>query len=58
MGSAHMAERRHYKNPVALPQNNIQYVLTAISTNGCIGTDTIDIKLYKIDPDMLVPSAF
>lgn len=46
------------KNPVALPQNNIQYVLTAMSANGCIGMDTIDIKLYKIDPDMLVPTAF
>lgn len=46
------------KNPVALPQNNIQYVLTATSANGCVGTDTIDIKLYKIDPDMYVPTAF
>ncbi len=46
------------KNPVALPQNNIQYVLTAISANGCINTDTIDIKLYKIAPDMYVPTAF
>ena len=46
------------KNPVALPQSSIQYVLTATSANGCIGTDTIDIKLYKIDPDMYVPTAF
>ena len=45
-------------NPVALPQSNIQYVLTAISQGGCIGTDTIDIKLFRIEPDMYVPTAF
>jgi len=45
-------------NPVSLPQNNIQYILTATSLAGCKGTDTIDIKLYKIDPDMYVPTAF
>lgn len=46
------------QNPVALPQDNIRYILTAISQGNCIGTDTIDIKLFKIEPDMLVPTAF
>jgi gliding motility-associated-like protein len=47
------------KNPVSLPQDNIQYVVTAISNPGnCIGTDTIDVKVFKIDPDMYVPTAF
>ncbi|HMK03569.1 MAG TPA: PKD domain-containing protein [Ferruginibacter sp.] len=45
-------------NPVSLPQKNIQYILTATSLAGCVGTDTIDIKLYKLDPDIYVPNAF
>ena len=45
-------------NPVALPQDNMRYVVTAISPGNCIGTDTIDIKLFKVDPDMFVPTAF
>lgn len=46
------------QNPVSLPQNDIEYILTATNIAGCIGTDTILIKLYKIDPDMYVPNAF
>ncbi len=46
-------------NPISLPQDNIQYVLTATSAiGGCTGTDTIRIKLFKVDPDMYVPTAF
>jgi len=47
------------QNPVALPQNNIQYIVTAISNPGnCIGRDTISVKVFKVDPDMYVPNAF
>ena len=46
------------QNPVSLPQSDIEYILTASNIAGCIGTDTILIKLYKIDPDMYVPTAF
>ncbi len=47
------------KSPVSLPQDNIKYVVTVISNPGnCIGTDTIDVKVFKIDPDMYVPTAF
>ncbi len=45
-------------NPVALPQNNILYTLTVTSGTGCVGTDSILVHLYKIDPDMYVPTAF
>jgi gliding motility-associated-like protein len=45
-------------NPVALPQDNIRYVVTAISPGNCIGTDTIDIRVFRVDPDMFVPTAF
>lgn len=46
------------KNPVALPQDDITYMLTATTTQGCIGTDFINVKLYKVDPDLYVPNAF
>jgi len=46
------------QRPVALPQTDIKYLLTATSPGGCIGTDTILVHLFKIDPDMYVPTAF
>lgn len=45
-------------NPVALPRDNIQYVVVATSPEGCKGQDTVNVKLYKVDPDMYVPTAF
>lgn len=45
-------------NPVALPQDDISYTVTATTTQGCVDTDIIHIKLYKMDPDLYVPSAF
>ena len=46
------------QNPVALPQDNIRYTVTATTAQGCIGTDFINVKLYKVDPDLYVPTAF
>ncbi|MBK6634037.1 MAG: gliding motility-associated C-terminal domain-containing protein [Chitinophagaceae bacterium] len=45
-------------NPVALPQDDISYTVTATTAQGCVDTDIINIKLYKMDPDLYVPSAF
>jgi gliding motility-associated-like protein len=44
--------------PVCLPKDNIQYIVTATSIAGCKGTDTIDVKLYRLKEDMYVPTAF
>jgi gliding motility-associated-like protein len=46
------------QTPVAMPQLDIKYLLTATSPGGCIGTDTILVHLFKLDPDMYVPTAF
>lgn len=46
------------QNPVSLPKDDIEYILTATNIAGCIGTDTIRIRLYDLDPDMYVPNAF
>ncbi len=46
-------------NPVSLPQDNITYVVTATSAVGnCVGTDTISLHLFKVVPDIYVPTAF
>jgi gliding motility-associated-like protein len=46
------------QNPVALPQDDIRYTVTATTLQGCTGTDFINVKLYKVDPDLYVPKAF
>lgn len=45
-------------NPVSLPQDDIEYILVATSAQGCIGTDSIFVHLYKVDEDIYVPNAF
>lgn len=45
-------------NPIALPQDNIQYVVRVSNSIGCFDTDTINVKLYKVKPDLYVPTAF
>ena len=45
-------------DPISLPQGNIQYILYGETKAGCKGNDTISIKVYNVDPDLYVPSAF
>jgi gliding motility-associated-like protein len=45
-------------NPISLPQDNIQYQLKVSDINGCFGLDTINVKLFKVTPDLYVPTAF
>ena len=45
-------------NPVALPQNNIEYIVKVSDNNGCFAFDSIRVKVYKIAADILVPTAF
>jgi len=45
-------------NPIALPQESIAYVVKVSNAQGCFDTDTINVRLFKTDPDLLVPTAF
>ncbi len=45
-------------NPVALPQNNIVYVVRVSNAAGCYDTDSILVKVFKLKPDLYVPNAF
>jgi gliding motility-associated-like protein len=35
-----------------------RYVLKASNDNGCYAIDTVDIRVFKTDPDIFVPTAF
>jgi gliding motility-associated-like protein len=45
-------------NPVAIPFDNITYYLTGRDDFGCEGFDSIRVRIYTVDPDMYVPTAF
>lgn len=45
-------------NPVATPPDSIQYILTGTDINGCVGTDSINVTVFTIEPSMYVPTAF
>ncbi len=45
-------------NPVSLPEDNIEYIVSVTGTAGCAGSDTILVKLFKVQPDLYVPTAF
>jgi gliding motility-associated-like protein len=44
--------------PIATPQETIEYVVKVSNDAGCFATDTILVKLFKVDPDLYVPTAF
>ncbi len=44
--------------PISLPQNNIKYTVTVSNAAGCSATDTINVKVFFLPPDLYVPSAF
>ena len=45
-------------NPISNPQDTIRYFLTGMDDNGCIGTDSIDVYVFRVEEDMYVPTAF
>ena len=46
------------QSPISLPQNNIRYTLTVSNSIGCTASDTINVKVFFLPPDLYVPSAF
>ena len=45
-------------SPVSLPQNNITYTVRVSDNTGCFASDTINVKVFFLPPDLYVPSAF
>ncbi len=46
------------QNPVASLSDNFSYILRAYTPEGCSAQDTINIKVFKTNPDIFVPNAF
>ena len=45
-------------NPIAQAQDNIDYVVKVSNAQGCFDLDTVRVRVFLIDPDLLVPTAF
>ena len=45
-------------SPVSNPRNNITYTVNVSNDKGCTATDTINVKVFFLPPDIYVPSAF
>ena len=45
-------------NPTSNTSENITYTLSASIAIGCTAVDSIRVKVYKVPPDIYVPSAF
>lgn len=45
------------KNPVAILDRNVVYIITARTAEGCVAQDDISIKVFQ-KPDIFVPTAF
>jgi gliding motility-associated-like protein len=45
-------------NPIALPRNDIEYVVRVSNNVGCFDTDSIRVHVFKLKADMYVPNAF
>lgn len=46
------------QGPIALLNNDQQYVVRAVTDGGCIAFDTIMVKVFKLKPGFYVPNAF
>ena len=45
-------------NPVAILQENITYYMRAYTVEGCFADDTVNVRVFKTQPDIFVPNAF
>ena len=51
-------ENPNYKNPVASPPGDIQYIVTASSADGCTASDSIRLLFRYEDTPIDIPNAF
>ena len=50
--------RTDIRNPIATLSDNMTYILRAYTPEDCEGYDTINILVFKTNPDIFVPNAF
>jgi hypothetical protein len=50
--------RNDVATPVALLDDNMTYIMRAYTPEGCHDFDTINVKVFKTNPDIFMPNAF
>ncbi len=45
-------------NPIALPQNDIEYMVKVSNAFGCFDYDSVHVKVFKVAAGIYVPTAF
>ncbi|NII29591.1 hypothetical protein HB364_31220 [Pseudoflavitalea sp. X16] len=50
--------RNNIKNPIAHLSNSFSYELRVYTQEGCFDLDTINIKVFRTNPEIFVPNAF
>ena len=45
-------------SPLSAPDDDIKYYVIGTDRYGCVGRDSINIRLFRLAPDMYVPTAF
>ncbi len=50
--------RTDIRNPIAILSDNMTYIVRAYTPEDCEDYDTINIKVFKTNPDIFVPNAF
>jgi gliding motility-associated-like protein len=51
-------DQRNIASPMANINDNTTYILRAFTEEGCNDYDTINVKVFKTQPDIFVPNAF
>ncbi len=46
------------RDPIAYLNDHFSYVMKAYTSEGCFALDTINIRVFKTQPDIFVPNAF
>lgn len=50
--------RINVSQPMAVLNENMTYVMRTFTLEGCFAMDTINVKVFKTQPDIFVPNAF
>ncbi|RYZ56370.1 MAG: PKD domain-containing protein [Sphingobacteriales bacterium] len=51
-------DQRNVASPTAVLNDNATYIMRAFTEEGCQAFDTINVKVFKTQPDIFVPNAF
>jgi len=51
-------DKTNVSSPVATLRDNITYYIKVFNEEGCFSYDTLNVKVFKTQPDIFVPNAF